>query len=44
MQRAVAATGGHLTVITAFPDQEPVVLVTGPVVARAKEAAGMSAG
>jgi DNA-binding XRE family transcriptional regulator len=29
MQRTVAAMGGHLTLIATFPDQEPVVLVTG---------------
>ena len=28
MQRAVAAMGGHLTMIATFRDQEPVVLVT----------------
>jgi hypothetical protein len=38
MQRTVAAMGGHLTLIAIFPDQEPVVLVTGPVVERAKGA------
>ena len=38
MQRTVAAMGGHLTLIATFPDQEPVVLVTGPVVGRAKGA------
>jgi hypothetical protein len=37
MQRTVAAMGGHLTLIAAFPDQEPVV-VTGPVGKRAKGA------
>jgi hypothetical protein len=26
MARTVAAMGGHLTLIAAFPDQEPVVL------------------
>jgi DNA-binding Xre family transcriptional regulator len=29
MQRTVAAMGGNLTLIATFPDQEPVVLVTG---------------
>jgi hypothetical protein len=38
MQRAVAAMGGHLTLIAASPDQEPVVLVTPPVGERAKGA------
>lgn len=38
MQRTVAAMGGQLTLIATFPDQEPVVLVTGPVVERAKGA------
>jgi len=32
------AMGGQLTLIATFPDQEPVVLVTGPVVERAKGA------
>lgn len=27
MQRAVAAMGGHLTMIATFPDQEPIILV-----------------
>lgn len=29
MQRTIAAMGGHLAMIATFPDQEPVVLVTG---------------
>ena len=29
MRRTVAAMGGHLTLIATFPDQEPVVIVTG---------------
>jgi len=36
MQRTVAAMGGHLTLIATFPDQEPVVLVTGSVIDRPK--------
>ena len=36
MQRTVAAMGGQLTLIATFPDQEPVVLVTGPIAAKAK--------
>ena len=31
MQRTVAAMGGHMTMIATFPDQEPVVLVTSPL-------------
>ena len=31
MQRTVAAMGGHLTMIATFPDQEPVVLITSPL-------------
>jgi len=38
MQRTVAAMGEDLTMIATFPVQEPVVLVTGPVVERAKRA------
>lgn len=29
MQRTVAAMGGKLTMLVTFPDQDPVVLVTG---------------
>ena len=29
IKRTVAAMGGQLTLIASFPDQEPVVLVTG---------------
>ena len=36
MQRTVAAMGGSLTLIATFPDQEPVVLVTGPVAVQPK--------
>jgi DNA-binding XRE family transcriptional regulator len=36
MQRTVAAMGGHLTLIATFPDQEPVVLVTGTDLEKAK--------
>ncbi|MGA2166837.1 MAG: transcriptional regulator [Terracidiphilus sp.] len=36
MQRTVATMSGHLTLIATFPDQEPVVVVTGPIAARAK--------
>lgn len=36
VQRTVAAMGGHLTLIATFPDQEPVVLVTGADVVRTK--------
>ena len=37
MQRTVAAMGGQLTLIATFPDQEPVVLVTGATSKRPKE-------
>jgi len=36
MHRTVAALGGQLTLIATFPDQEPVVLTTGPVAEKAK--------
>jgi len=39
MQRTVAAMGGQLMLIATFPDQEPVVLVTGAEV-RGPKAAG----
>ena len=29
MERTVAAMGGHLMLLATFPDQEPIVLVTG---------------
>src|ERR1700678_2430167 len=32
MARAIAAMGGHLTMIATFPDQEPVVLVTSELI------------
>jgi DNA-binding XRE family transcriptional regulator len=32
VQRAVAAMGGHLTMIATFPDQEPIVLVTSKMI------------
>jgi transcriptional regulator with XRE-family HTH domain len=38
MHKTVAAMGGQLTLIATFPDQEPVVLTTGPVEEKAKTA------
>jgi predicted XRE-type DNA-binding protein len=43
MQRTVAAMGGHLTLIATFPDQEPVVLVTGTEVKKSKPSSGKKA-
>jgi predicted XRE-type DNA-binding protein len=36
MHKTVTAMGGQLTLIATFPDQEPVVLTTGPVAEKAK--------
>jgi transcriptional regulator with XRE-family HTH domain len=38
MQKTVAAMGGQLTLIATFPDQEPVVLTTGPFAEKTKSA------
>jgi transcriptional regulator with XRE-family HTH domain len=38
MQRTVAVMGGHLTLLATFPDQEPVVLVTGTDLEKVKRA------
>ena len=36
MHKTVAAMGGQLTLIATFPDQEPVVLVAGPIAEKVK--------
>lgn len=39
LQRAIAAMGGHLTMIATFPDQEPVVLVASQPAGKASRVA-----